>query len=942
MTKRKSNGKALVIVESPAKAKTINKYLGAGYVVKASMGHIRDLPPREFGIDINNDFKPSYEIVRGRVRVINELKKLAAAAPLIYLATDRDREGEAIAWHLVEALALPPEKIKRVIFNEITRQAITEAFDHAHDIDLDRVYAQQARRVLDRIVGYELSPLLWKKITKGLSAGRVQSVAVRLIVEREREIRAFVPIESWKIVAYVAADSAGLDRLQSEWKEYAGQERTQKDIQRWLSERNCFRTELTALNGQPWKADRVETAQAVAEVLGYHVEQIQRAAWEQYQHLNLEQISLLGGLDSARVPPLAVSDLKTKRTTTKPSAPFTTASLQQAASNTLRFSASRTMRNAQALYEGIDLDGEGAGGLITYMRTDSTNLAAEAVNHARSFIAQEFGDNYLPATPNLYGKRQARTQEAHEAIRPTAPERTPKSLRHVLTDDQYKLYELIWKRFVACQMVPAEWESTSVTIACETSLGKAEFSGSGRKLIFDGFMKVAGITSEDQILPALEQGRSIGLVDLQPKQQFTSPPPRYTEATLVKALESDGIGRPSTYAAIIETIQSRGYVEQEERKFYPSALGELVTDKLVAHFPKIMDVKFTSFMEDELDKIEEAHLDWVRVLHEFYDPFKELLDKAGEEMEATRGQPSEYSCPQCDAPMVYRWSKAGRFLACTQYPKCRGTLNVDRDGKPMIPETSEHSCELCGQPMILRQSRTGHFLGCSGYPDCRNTVPCNDRGEPLRLVTEVELQRPCEACGEGALVVKRKGTRSFLGCNRYPDCRNTTPLPADVRLERKPAPPPEDAGLLCEKCQRQMVIRSGSRGKFIACSGFPRCRNTKPIEKLEELRAAAVNDAAPESLPAAVLEKATTDSSENGQNPTHPKFGQAPPGFAWTRTGRPVIEEMPEPGTLHCPQCSSTMELKRGRLVHSSRAPTSPSASSTRTCVGRRRSKPRS
>jgi ssDNA-binding Zn-finger/Zn-ribbon topoisomerase 1 len=426
------------------------------------------------------------------------------------------------------------------------------------------------------------------------------------------------------------------------------------------------------------------------------------------------------------------------------------------------------------------------------------------------------------------------------------------------------------------------------------------------------------LSSEDQLLPALATDQTVGLVDLEPKQQFTSPPARYTEASLVRALESEGIGRPSTYAAIIDTIQGRGYVEQDDRKFYPTALGELVTDKLVQHFPKIMDVKFTSHMEDELDKIEVAHRDWVQVLHEFYDPFRELLSKAGSEMETVRGQPSEHLCPTCNSPMVYRWSKGGRFLACSGYPKCKGTLNVDRDGRPVQPKLTEHACETCGRPMVLRQSRTGHFLGCSGYPECRGTMPCNAEGQPLRLVKEDELKRPCDACGAGTLVVKRKGRRAFLGCSRYPECKNATPLPEDVRLEGKPVAPPEPAGINCDQCHRPMVIRSGRRGKFVACTGFPRCRRTMPVERLEETKARTAENGGATPNPGTLNGASPAGSGEpagrggNGK-PWKPGDGP-PPGFALTRTGRPVVEALPEPGTLRCPECGSTMELKRGRF----------------------------
>ena len=914
MSKNKVSGKALVIVESPAKAKTINKYLGSDYIVKASLGHVRDLPTKSFGIDVSDQFKPTYDVVPSRVKVVQELKRLAAEATQVYLATDLDREGEAIAWHLTEALNLPQGKVRRVIFNAITKSAITEAFAHPHDIDIDRVNAQQARRILDRIVGYELSPLLWKKIAKGLSAGRVQSVAVRVIVEREREIRAFVPEESWKIAAFVAGDVAAAEGLRRQWHEFLqGGERTQKDMQTWLGEHGCLRTELAEIGGSPFKATSADDAHAVAEALGFAVRQINRQAWPEYKHLKLEQAQLIGALDPERVPALQVAELVTKQTTTRPPAPFTTASLQQQASNALRFAASRTMRVAQSLYEGVDLNGEGSVGLITYMRTDSTNLAGEAIGAVRAFIQEQYGDGYLPEKPNVYGKRQERAQEAHEAIRPTDPHLTPEHVRKALSAEQFKLYDLIWKRFVACQMPPARWDSTSVSVTCETQRGTARFAGNGRKLVFDGFMRVTGVSSEDQILPPLAQGQAVGLVDVEPKQQFTSPPARYTEASLVKTLEAEGIGRPSTYATIIDTIQSRGYVEQSDRKFYPTALGELVTDKLVQHFPKIMDVKFTSYMEDELDKIEDAHLDWVRVLHEFYDPFRELLERAGGEMETTRSQPSDYLCPLCESPMVYRWSKTGRFLACSRYPKCKGTLNVDRDGAPVVPKTSEHNCELCGQPMVLRQTRSGYFLGCSGYPTCRNTIACNEAGEPLRLVKEEELKRRCDACGEGDMVVKRKGRQAFLGCNRYPHCKNTSPLPEDVRLEKKPVPPPEQAGVSCEACGRPMVIRSGRRGKFVACSGFPRCRKTMPLEKLEEAKAKAIANGTAGTAPASG--GPANEGAKNRAVAAPWKPGDAPPaGFALTRTGRPVVETLPEPGTLVCPECGSTMELKRGRF----------------------------
>lgn len=930
MAKRKASGRSLVIVESPAKAKTINKYLGDDFVVKASLGHVRDLPEREFGIDVTDSFKPTYEVVKSRAKVVTELRKLASDADQVYLATDLDREGEAIAWHLLEALGIPPAKARRVIFNAITRSAIAEAFAHPHEIDIDRVNAQQARRILDRIVGYELSPLLWRKIAKGLSAGRVQSVAVRLIVEREREIRAFVPEESWKLAVCVAAEPERVGALRPELEAFERSgERSLRELAGWLAERGAFRAELVELSGtangaETMPATRSDTsdepeavgrrlsaaaARRVAEALGFVVEREQRSAWAEYKHLGLEQVTLVGRLDSAQAPTLRASNLQTKRTTTRPAAPFTTASLQQAASTQLRFAASRTMRVAQSLYEGVDINGGGPVGLITYMRTDSTNLSKEALDAARGFIRDTYGARYVPESPNFFGKRQERAQEAHEAIRPTDVTITPERVRGHLSDEQYRLYDLIWTRFVACQMPPAQWDSTTVSLTCDTPLGTARFSASGRTLVFDGFLKVAGLPADEPVLPALTAGQPVGLIDVEPRQQFTSPPPRYNEASLVKTLEAEGIGRPSTYASIIDTIQDRGYVEQVDRKFYPTALGELVTDKLVQHFPKIMDVKFTSFMEDELDKIEEAHLDWVHVLNEFYEPFKELLSRAGDEMDKAGGQPSAHTCPTCNSPMVYRWARTGRFLACSGYPKCKTTMNVDREGNPLVAKVTAHNCELCGRPMTLRQSKTGHFLGCTGYPECRNTVACTEHGEPYRLVREEELQRPCDACGAGTMVVKRKGRRAFLGCNRFPECKQTASLPEGVRLERKPLPPPEPAGINCEKCGRPMVIRSGKRGKFASCSGFPRCRNAISLQKVEDIKANGGGSATAAGAESGDLTPGAAPPAKADR-----PDGAPPSGYAMTRTGRPVVEVLPEPGTLRCPECGSTVEMKRGRF----------------------------
>ena len=921
-----SNSNSLVIVESPAKAKTISKYLGRGYTVKASMGHVRDLPPKSYGIDLQAGFEPTYESVPRRAKLLAELKKAADKADIVYLATDLDREGEAIAWHLAAALELDENKIKRVVFNEITKSAITESFANPRRIDMDKVNAQQARRILDRIVGYELSPLLWKKIAKGLSAGRVQSVAVRLIVERETGIRRFVPAEHWRVHLYFATEQSKLAELTRDWLDFleCGEDpddgRTQKERTAWLSKHVCLEAELVKLGGENFKPTSVAEARQAAELLGFVCEEVEEKVWEQYADKGLATVDLIGRTPLENAPPFSISRIETRRTKSKAPAPFTTATLQQAASSQLGFSASRTMRVAQQLYEGIDLgEGQGAVGLITYMRTDSTHLSNESVAAAREHIREQYGDKYLPDKPNRFGKAK-RAQEAHEAIRPTDAARPPEYVKSSLNAEHLKLYGLIYKRFIACQMLPAEWDGTTVFVTCQTAKGEASLKAGGRKLVFDGFYKVAGIpaSSGELILPGLSEDQPVWVMQVDPEQHFTSPPPRYTEASLVKRLEAEGIGRPSTYAAIIQTVQDRGYVEQIDRRFYATDKGQIVTEKLVEHFPRIMDVQFTSHMEDELDKIEDAHLDWVRVLHEFYDPFHQSLEIALENMQPVRAEPSEYTCEKCEKPMVYRWAKTGRFLSCSGYPECKNAMNVNRDGQPLIPKSSDHKCELCGKPMTLRQSRHGPFLGCSGYPECTHTIACDAEGEPLRLVTEEELEQPCELCG-GTMKVRRRGVRAFLGCDQYPKCKNTGPIPDDVRLEHKPAPPPEEAGINCDRCGKPMVIRNGKRGKFIACSGFPRCRNTKPAEKLEQLKAATDAGEPPEETPAKTAGKTAKKTTRKKTAKKTSKKAAAssaardPKASKYTlgRTGKPCVEEIT--GPIYCPECGEEMAVKPGR-----------------------------
>ncbi len=833
-------GKKLVVVESPAKARTINRYLGKDYVVKACMGHVRDLPPKSLGVDLEDGFTPTYVPLSGKRKILAELKKAAKSATEVYLATDMDREGEAIAWHLAESLGTPPDMIHRVIFNEITASAIREAFAHPHDIDMNKVDAQQARRILDRIVGYQVSPLLWKKIASGLSAGRVQSVAVRIIVERQRQIDAFVPQEYWRIGGVFTTDLTKAQDLGSRWSEFLAQKDangkgpSKAQQQQFLEQNEGFTAELARWRGETFKPDNAETTIEAAKALGMEIETVQRTEDEGGKGPAVHLVLLRGRLGQA-APQYSVTSLDQREKRTTPPAPFTTASLQQAASTQLRLSAARTMRIAQQLYEGVEIPGNGMVGLITYMRTDSRHMAGEAVAQVRTLIGESFGQQYVPAKPNFYSSGK-RAQEAHEAIRPTDSNRRPDDIKAALSPEQLKLYELIWKRMVACQMSPAVWKVTEAQITASTPSGEAIFKATGRRLVFDGFLRVAGTPKNgDQILPTLTAAQSVAPIQIDPTQHFTQPPPRYTEASLVKALEAGGIGRPSTYAAIIQTIQDRSYVEQVDRAFRPTDLGVVVTEKLIKHFPQIFDVGFTSHMEDQLDKVEDAQAKWTEVLDEFYKPFSESLKKATEQMDPA-GEPSEYTCEKCGQAMVYRVNKNGKFLACTGYPKCKTTHPVDTDGNKIDRVEVETPCPNCSKNMVLRRSRYGVFLGCSDYPNCKGTMPCDENGDPLKRVTEADIHETCSECGSG-MQVKWKGRRAFLGCSQYPKCRNTSPLPDGVYIEPPPKSKPKDAGVPCPKCGKAMVIRSGKRGEFLACSGYPKCRNAMDLSKLDELKA---------------------------------------------------------------------------------------------------------
>jgi len=740
-----SKTKSLVVVESPAKARTINKYLGSDFEVKSSMGHVRDLPSKGLNVDIENDFKPTYDIMPGKKRTVTSLREAAKKCDKLYLATDLDREGEAIAWHLVQLLGVPQEKTYRVIFNAITKSAIKGAFAEPGRIDMDKVLAQQARRILDRIVGYQISPLLWKKVSRGLSAGRVQSVAVKIIVEREREIRSFKEKEYWLIPAVFTTDLKS--DYHQQWLDFITPKNqgdnppTVIEQNKWFAGHNAFEAQLATIADKKFDASDKERAE-----------------------------QLFNALKDAE---FKIADIQKKQSSSKPSAPFITSTLQQAAVNRLGFSAKRTMALAQQLYEGIDLGSMGSLGLITYMRTDSTHLSNEAVENVRRYIGMNLGAEYLPKQANIYASRET-AQQAHEAIRPTDADLTPADIKPYLTDGQFRLYDLIWRRFVASQMKPATWDVTNLNIEAETSLGRCLYKTSGRVLVFDGFTKVWPTTSNEQPLPAVQVGRQLAVVDIRPEQHFTKPPARYNEASLVKTLEKEGIGRPSTYATIISTIQDRGYVEQQNKKFFATDLGEVVTDKLNDYFPKIMDIAFTRYMEAELDKIEEQHHDWIKVLKDFYGPFSQNLQTAQNEMKHAKAEttPSEYKCPDCGRQLHYRFGKNGKFLSCSGYPECKFASPCDEEGKMIEEKVSEHKCPKCGKPMVEKRGRFGPFLGCSGYPQCKTILNIDKEGNILPPKPPPEPTGiKCYKCKEGELVIRQSKKGPFLGCNKYPKCR---------------------------------------------------------------------------------------------------------------------------------------------------------------------------
>jgi len=792
----RAHGKQLVIVESPAKAKTINKYLGKDYLVMASVGHVRDLPSRNPkgtkwpvpGVDLENDFEPTYEVMASKKKTVTDLRRAAKGAADIWFATDLDREGEAIAWHLAQALQVDPATAKRVVFNAITKAEIQNAFSHPRPIDEHRVNAQQARRILDRIVGYQVSPLLWKKVAGGLSAGRVQSVAVRLVVDREREIQAFIPDEYWKITGYFTANLAAAAKLRDEWMKWldgalqkqSGEGinsvtgRTIRERNGWLSQHQSISAELIEVAGKRFEPKSADEAIKAVELAGLIVDNKVVTDDPKGKGPAARRIEVKGRLGPDR--DWRIKSITTKRTRSRPYPPFITSTLQQAASNVFSFAANTTMRTAQQLYEGVDIKGMGSLGLITYMRTDSTHLSSEALSMARGYIQKQYGPKYLPESPNFYKSSNKGAQEAHEAIRPTDITLTPSMLRASLDDRQFKLYKLIWERFVACQMTPAEWDSTAVLIAANVNGSELVFRTTGRTLVFDGFYKAIGVpsVSDELTLPKLAQNQQLAPLQIEPTQHFTSPPPRYSEASLVKKLEAEGIGRPSTYASIVNVIQDRKYVEKQSGRFFATDMGMVVTDKLVEAFPRILDIGYTRKMESQLDSIEEKTQDWVAMLHEFYGPFKTELESAYESMQHAKAamEPAPYKCPTCGSPTVYRFGKNGRFLSCSTYPDCKYAAPIDREGKPMVALMTDVTCPICGKGMTKRTGRFGAFLGCENYPTCKGIVNLDPRKGFVKLpkVPPLTIDLPCPKCA-APLNLRRSKRGPWLSCSKFPKCR---------------------------------------------------------------------------------------------------------------------------------------------------------------------------
>jgi DNA topoisomerase-1 len=758
--------KSLVIVESPTKAKTIGKYLGKQFVVKASLGHVKDLPKKDLAVDVDHDFQPVYEIIEGKKKLIAELKQAAKGVENVYLAADPDREGEAICYHLQEELQdghkkKDAPKIFRVMFNEITKSAIQKAFEKPLSVNLHLVDAQQARRILDRLVGYKISPLLWDKVRRGLSAGRVQTVALRLIVDREREIRAFKKQEYWTI-----------------------------DVNLLAKKPPQLSAHLAKKNGENVEISNQAAADEIVQTL-----------------------------DGTAYTVKSVTNREKRR---NPVPPFITSTLQQEAARKLRFSVKRTMVLAQRLYEGVELGAdEGAVGLVTYMRTDSTRVSNDALEEVRGLIAERYGADYRPPQPNFY-KSKKDAQDAHEAIRPSSSMRTPDTIAKFLAEDELKLYTLIWQRFVASQMTPAVFDQTTIDVDAKGKDGATYlFRATGSVPKFDGFLKVyaEGKDQKDEDdeelkhkLPAVTEGETLKFKAISPEQHFTEPPPRFTEATLVKELEADGVGRPSTYASILSTIQEREYVNKEGGKFVPTELGMVVTDLLLESFNDLFDVSYTARMEQELDEIEEGKMDWRLAMSEFYERFQKDLEHAERNMTDIKRmeRPTDLVCDKCGKPMVIKWGRHGSFIACTGYPDCTNTRELtvdlpDVDKADLTEQDSKEYCDNCGREMVLKKGRFGTFMACSGYPDCKTTKQLGEAQRPK----DVPLDEKCPNCG--SQMVKKYGRfGEFTACSNYPTCKY---------VKQK------TIGVKCPNCSEgEVVERRSKRGKtFYGCNRYPDC-----------------------------------------------------------------------------------------------------------------------
>ncbi|MBU1611491.1 MAG: type I DNA topoisomerase, partial [Proteobacteria bacterium] len=751
--------KDLIIVESPAKVKTISKFLGKDYLVEASVGHVRDLPAKDLGVDEQNGFTPQYQIIEGKEEIVRKLRKAAKAANHVYLAPDPDREGEAIAWHVAALIEDVNTNVSRIQFNEITARAVKEALEHPKPLNSALFDSQQARRVLDRLVGYKISPILWKSVKRGISAGRVQSVALKLVVEREKERRAFVPQEYWLF----KADFEGATPPP-------------------------FKSDLWKVNGKSVKTTPIGSQEAADKIQAE--------------------------LDSATFLVDSVEEKKRKR---KPLPPYITSTLQQDANNRLGYSAKRTMSTAQRLYEGVELGPQGLTALITYMRTDSVRIAKEAQDAAKDVILSRYGKDFYPAKPNFY-KTKGSAQDAHEAIRPVEVALAPEEIKSYLPKDQFKLYQLIWQRFLASQMAAAEFHDTTVLVSAASTLWRSK----GERLLFPGYLAAMDKTEDDKAvdLPKLEAGQPVKVNEMTKEQKFTMPPPRYSEASLVKELEEKGIGRPSTYAAIISTLQDRDYVRLAEKRFEPSELGFVVSDQLSENFTELMDVNFTAGMESQLDQVADGALNWTDLMQQFSASFYPTLDKAKTNM-VKAATNTGVNCEECGEPMVIKFSKAGEFLGCSAYPKCKNIKNFKRNDKGEIElveraaaEDSGIPCEKCGLPLVVKTSRRGEFLGCSGYPDCRNirNFTRDDEGK-IQIVAEapVEVVGTCPDCSNDLVIKRSRAGSRFIACTNYPACKHTAPLSTGVKCPT-------------EGCTGELVEKGSKSGKlFFSCSNYPDC-----------------------------------------------------------------------------------------------------------------------